>query len=125
MKEKIFVILIGILLLVTISPTTIANETQKQIKSSINSAALCQVKIIGRGSEFFIMDSFAWGSGTCVFMMIELEKDGYIEIFSLTDLTNPVKLEGKHIITLLGFIGDYSHLLKIRLDGYALFAVWS
>ena len=125
MKEKTVVIFVVMLLVATILPTTMATESEQQTRSSFDGMALCRVSIKGRGTEYLLMDSFVFGSGKCAFMIIDLKKDGYVELFSLIDPSNPVILEGRHVISLFGFAGEYSHLLKIRVDGFAFFAIWS
>ena len=101
-------------------PKTKATETNNEIDSMM----FCDVLIKGTATEQVIRGSFFLGFGKCLYMKIDLEDDGSIEIKSRTNPSNSVELTGGHQIHLIGFNGYYGHLLKTRIDGKALFVIW-
>lgn len=125
MKVKIIMIFVVALLLMTILPTSVAKESKIQDITALDSMGFCKVKIEGTGTEEVRFGSFRLGLGSCFYMRVDLEKNGYIEVSSKTNPSNTVILEGSHQIVLIGFAGQYTHLLKTKINGFALFAIWS
>ena len=125
MKIKIIMIFVVTLLLMTILPTSIAMESKIQDNTDLDSMMFCKVKIEGTGTEEVRFGSFTLGLGSCFYMKVDLEKNGYIEVSSITNPSNNVILEGSHQIVLIGFAGKYTHLLKTKINGFALIATWS
>jgi len=125
MKTKIVITLAVMLLVATILPTAIAIEAKTQDNGELGTKVFCDVTIKGKGTEKILMGSFVLGFGRCAYMKVDLEEDGYIKIHSVGNSSNEVILEGSHQIILFGFVGYYSHLIKTRINGYALFAIWS
>ena len=124
MKKRYLTIFVCMLLMSTIIPISIANETKPKDNNGIISMMFCDVGIKGSATVLLVRDSFFLGFGKCLYMKIDLGSDGSIEITSIIDPTNSVELKGSYQIHLIGFSGHYSHLLKTRIDGKALIAIW-
>jgi hypothetical protein len=124
MNKKILVVIMGVLFLSTAFSLSIASETKTIRKSGIDSMMFCDVLIKGTATEKVIKGNFFLGFGRCLYMKIDLENDGSIDITSLADPTNNVELNGNYQIHLIGFDGFYSSLLKTRVDGKAILAIW-
>lgn len=123
MKKRYLTIFVCMLLLSTILPISIANETEQNNTSGINSMIFCDVHIKGEATVKLLRDFFVLGFGKSFYMKVDL-KDGSIEIESNKNPTNRVELTGSYQIHLIGFLGHYSHLLKTRIGGKALIAIW-
>lgn len=108
----------------TIIPISIATETGTKKNSEIDSMIFCDILIKGTATVQVIRGSFILGLGKCLYMKIDLENDGSLEISSITNPSNNIELTGSHQIHLIGFSGYYSHLLKTRIDGRALLSIW-
>jgi len=122
MNRKIIGIIICILFVSAIMPISIA--TEKTNNNSINSMIYCYVSIKGTATENIIRGSFTFGSGQSLYMKVNLENDGIVKINSQINPSNSVEFKGSHQIHLIGFNGFYSHILKTRIEGNALLAVW-
>jgi hypothetical protein len=101
-----------------------SKTTEIKNNNEIDSMMFCDVLIKGSATVQFIRGSFILGFGKCFYMKVELENDGTLEISSITNPSNSVELEGSHQIHLIGFVGFYSHLIKTRIDGKVLLAIW-
>ena len=123
MKKRYLTIFICMLLMSTILPISIANETETNDNSGIGSMIFCHVDIKGTATVNLVRGHFFLGFGICFYMKIDLEQ-GSIEIESNKDSTHHVELRGSYQIHLIGFRGHYSHLLKTRIGGKALIAIW-
>jgi len=101
-----------------------SKTTATQNNNEIHSMIYCDVSIKGTATEQVIRGSFLLGFGKCLYMKVDLENDGSIEISSITNPSNNIELEGSYQIHLIGFNGFYSHLLKTRINGRALLTIW-
>ena len=125
MKKRYLTIFVCMLLMSSVIPITIANETKPKENIEINSMMFCDVDIKGTATVLLVRDSFFLGFGKCLYMKINLENDSSIEISSIINPTNSVELQGRYQIHLIGFSGRYNHLFKTRIDGEALIAIWA
>ena len=122
MKKKIFAISCMLLFLVTGLSMSTAIETKKS--NGIESMAYCNVSITGTATEQIVKGNFFLGFGSCFYMRVDLENDGSIEISSITNPANKIELDDSHQVHLIGFNGFYSHIIKTRINGKALLAIW-
>jgi hypothetical protein len=122
MKKKIFALSCIMLLLLFVIPTCNSQEIVKD--TALNTMPIAHVVIKGNGTAFLIHGNFMAGFGRCWAMIVTLKTDGHVEINKLFDTSNPLVLDGSRVVTLIGFIGIYSHVNGIKLNGIALIAVW-
>jgi len=98
--------------------------TETKTNDKIDSMMFCDVLITGKATVQISRGQFILGFGKCFYMKIDLKDDGSIKISSLTNPSNNVELEGSYQIHLIGFNGYYKNILKARIDGKALLAIW-
>ena len=108
----------------TIIPISIATETVAKNNDEVNSMIYCDIRVRGTATVQVIRGNFFLGFGKCLYMKVDLENDGSLEISSILNPSNSVELTGSNQIHLIGFSGYYNEILKTRINGKALLAIW-
>jgi hypothetical protein len=79
----------------------------------------------GTGNCTTIYGNFILGIGYCFAMIVDLEEDGHVEITSLLNPSSSGVVEGRQRLFLIGFAGIRWNILKVNINGLALFAMSS